>query len=144
MRVGCLCKEIRLRQIATRLMQANKGMILIVIKVFCYSQVRRQRRTVVYYAVQLVGLCGSGGMRGVLHLLGQVPGAVQGVCGRPLEESLLSIEEDQLQGQVRAGSLYKIIKEAVSCNHGLHPLAFAALLWYLMWYKRKVFPKISP
>lgn len=34
-------KEIRLKQIAARLMQANKGMILIVIKVLCYSQVRR-------------------------------------------------------------------------------------------------------
>lgn len=128
MRAGCLCKEIRLKQIAARLMQANKGMILIVIKVLCYSQVKRER-TVVYHAVQLVGVCGSGGMRGVLHLLGQVPGTVQGVCGRPLEESLLSIEEDQLQGQVRAGSLYRIIKEAVSCNHRLHPLTFAALLW---------------
>lgn len=111
-------------------MQANKGMILIVIKVLCYSQVKRERRTVVYYAMQLVGVCGSGGVRGVLHLLGQVPGAVQGVCGCPLEESLLSIEEDQLQCQVRVGSLYRIIKEAVSCNHRLRPLTFAALLWY--------------
>lgn len=97
-----------------------------------------------YYAVQLVGVCGSGGMRGVLHLLGQVPGAVQGVCWRPLEESLLSIKEDQLQGQVRAGSLYRIIKEAVSGNYGLHPLTFAALFWYLNESdKRRVFLKIS-
>lgn len=60
-----------------------------------------------YYAMQLVGVCGSGGVRGGLHLLGQVARAIQGVCGGPLEQSLLSIEEDQLQGQVSVGSLHR-------------------------------------
>lgn len=61
---------------------------------------------VAYYAVQLVGVGGSGGVRGGLHLLGQAARAIQGVCGGPLEKSLLSIEEEQLQGQVRTGSLH--------------------------------------
>lgn len=59
-----------------------------------------------YYAVQLVGVRGSGGVRGGLHLLRQVSGAVQGVCGSPVEKSLFSVEEEQLQGQVRTGSLH--------------------------------------
>lgn len=59
-----------------------------------------------YNAVQLVGVRGSGGVRGGLHLLRQVSGAVQGVCGSPVEKSLFSVEEEQLQGQVRTGSLH--------------------------------------
>lgn len=55
--------------------------------------------------MQLVRVRGSGGMRGDLHLLGQVTRAIEGVCGGPLEKSLLSIEEKQLQGQVRTGAL---------------------------------------
>lgn len=47
-----------------------------------------------YDAVQLVGVCGSSGVRDALHLLSQVARAVQGVCGGPLEESLLSVKED--------------------------------------------------
>lgn len=60
-----------------------------------------------YNAVELVGVRGSGGVWGGLHLLGQVARAIQGVRGGPLEKSLLSIEEEQLQGQVRAGNLHR-------------------------------------
>lgn len=67
---------------------------------------RRVRGTVTYYAVKLVGVCGSGGVRGGLHFLGQVARTVQGVCGGPLEKSLLSIKEEQLQGQVGTGALH--------------------------------------
>lgn len=63
-----------------------------------------------YYAVQLVGVCGPGGVWGGLHLPGQVARAVQGVCGGPTVQRLLSIEEDQLQGQVRAGCLHERCK----------------------------------
>lgn len=34
------------------------------------------------------------------HLAGQVPGAVEGVAGGPGMKGLLTIKEDQLQGQV--------------------------------------------
>lgn len=65
------------------------------------------RRADVYYAVKLVGVRGSCWVRGALHLLGQVARAVEGVCGGPLEKSLLAIEEKQLQGQVRIGGLHR-------------------------------------
>lgn len=58
-----------------------------------------------YYAVQQVGVCGPGRVWRGLHLSSQVAGAVQGIGGRPPEESLLSIEEDELQGEVRTGGL---------------------------------------
>lgn len=60
--------------------------------------------------MQLVGVRGSGRMRRVLHLLRQVPRAVQGVGGRPAEERLLAVKEDELQGEVRAGGLCRTAK----------------------------------
>lgn len=71
----------------------------------CFGQ-RRVSSSVTYYAVQLIGACGSNGVWSGRHLLGQVAGAIQGVCGGPAEKSLLSIEEDQLQGQVGIGALH--------------------------------------
>lgn len=47
-----------------------------------------------YYAVQLIGVCGSSGVWGTLHLLGEVARAIQGVCRGPLEKSFLSIKEN--------------------------------------------------
>lgn len=58
-----------------------------------------------YYAVQQVGVRGSGRVGRGLHLSSQVTRAVEGVRGSPAKESLLSIEEDELQGEVRTGGL---------------------------------------
>lgn len=63
-----------------------------------------------YYAMQLVGVCGPFRVWGGLHLCSQVARAVQGICGGPLEKSLLPIEEDQLQGQVGVGALQEGVK----------------------------------
>lgn len=61
--------------------------------------------------MQLVGVSGSFGMRGGLHLLCQVARAVQRVRGGPLEKSLLTIKEDQLQGQIGVGALHGGIRK---------------------------------
>lgn len=66
---------------------------------------RPQKGKAVYYAVQQVGVCGSGRVWRGLHLSSQVTRAVQGIRGSPPKESLLSIEEDELQGEVRTGGL---------------------------------------
>lgn len=58
-----------------------------------------------YYAVQQVGVRGPGRVWRRLHLSSQVTRAVEGIRGSPPKESLLSVEEDELQGEVRTGSL---------------------------------------
>lgn len=63
-----------------------------------------------YDAMQQVGLCGSLGVWGGLHLLSQVARAVQRIRGGPLEKGLLTIKKDQLQGHVRVGALHEGLK----------------------------------
>lgn len=55
--------------------------------------------------MQEVGVCGSRGMWGGLHLLGEVARAIQRVSGGPLDQGFLSIEEQQLQRQVGDSAL---------------------------------------
>lgn len=81
-----------------------------------------------YYAMEQVGLCGSLGVWGGLHLLCQVARAVQGVSGGPLEKGLLPIKKDQLQGQVRAGALHKGLKRNSFSNFQFR--RFAATCWF--------------
>lgn len=82
-----------------------------------------------YYAVQLVGVCGSFRVWSGLHLLSKVAGAVQGICGGPLEKSLLPIEEDQLQGQVGVGALQEGEKKELQFSH--FQFSRSAAPWWL-------------
>lgn len=63
------------------------GLICVILGFFVKSG------AVTYYGVQLIGVCGSSRVWGILHLLGEVTRAIQGVCGAPLEKSFLSIKE---------------------------------------------------
>lgn len=88
------------------------------------SERRQQKAKLGYYAVQQVGVRGSGGVRRGLHLPSQVAGAVQGIRGGPAEEGFLPVEEDELQGEVGAGRLQRQIGGVSFSPSGAPEMAF--------------------
>lgn len=90
--------------------------IYVCVWVFVYACARMPYH-VSHHGVDQCGFCGARWVRYLGHFLSQVSRTVQGVSSRPLLNSLLPIEEDQLQGHLgdpltcrntRAGSLFTL------------------------------------